>query len=122
MVSGARWLLMGSSAMLAHASSVCGAPRSWLFQVIVSDRIRCSLAPLHRRTGSSTEARTLCGNDNLLGLSYVVIIVGATLMGLDRRLEPLRHDPTVAAISAMLTMLPVIALPFIRPSGGPVQF
>ena len=120
-----------------------------------------------------------------IGISYVVIIVGATLMGLDRRLElasmslgashlrtatriilplvmpgiaaagvfafinsfdevvvtsfiaslrietlPLKIwedvqyaiDPTVAAISAMLIMLPVVALPFIRRRGGPIRF
>jgi putative spermidine/putrescine transport system permease protein len=120
-----------------------------------------------------------------IGISYVVIIVGATLMGLDRRLElvsmslgashlrtairvilplimpgivaagifafinsfdevvvtsfiaslrietlPLKIwediqfaiDPTVAAISAMLIALPVIALPFVRRRGGPIQF
>jgi putative spermidine/putrescine transport system permease protein len=120
-----------------------------------------------------------------LGISYVVIIVGATLMGLDRRLElasmslgashfrttmrvivplimpgivaagifafinsfdevvvtsflaslrietlPLKIwediryaiDPTVAAISAMLIMLPLVALPFVRRRGGPIQF
>jgi putative spermidine/putrescine transport system permease protein len=120
-----------------------------------------------------------------IGISYVVIIVGATLMGLDRRLElasmslgashlrtatrvvlplimpgivaagvfafinsfdevvvtsfiaglrvetlPLKIwediqfaiDPTVAAISAMLIMLPLIALPFVRRRGGPIQF
>jgi len=120
-----------------------------------------------------------------LGISYVVIIVGATLMGLDRRLElasmslgashlrtatrvvlplimpglvaaaifafinsfdevvvtsfiaslrietlPLKIwediqyaiDPTVAAISAMLIMIPIIAIPFVRRRGGPIQF
>jgi putative spermidine/putrescine transport system permease protein len=120
-----------------------------------------------------------------LGVSYVVIIVGATLMGLDRRLElasmslgashprtaarivlplimpglvasgifafinsfdevvvtsfvaalrietlPLKIwediqyaiDPTVAAISAMMIMIPVIALPFVRRRVGPIQF
>ena len=120
-----------------------------------------------------------------IGISYVVIIVGATLMGLDRRLElasmslgashlrtatrvvlplimpgivaagifafinsfdevvvtsfiaslrietlPLKIwediqfaiDPTVAAISAMLIVLPLIALPFVRRRGGPVRF
>jgi putative spermidine/putrescine transport system permease protein len=119
-----------------------------------------------------------------LGVSYVVIIVGATLMRLDRRLElasmslgashprttmqvvlplimpglvaagffaflnsfdevvvtsfvaalrvetlPLKIwediryaiDPTIAAISAMLIMIPVIALPFVRRRGGPIQ-
>jgi putative spermidine/putrescine transport system permease protein len=121
----------------------------------------------------------------VLGISYVVIIVAATLMGLDRTLElasislgashprtaarivlplimpglvaagifafinsfdevvvtsfiaslrietlPLKIwediryaiDPTVAAISAMLIMIPVIALPFVRRRGGPIQF
>jgi putative spermidine/putrescine transport system permease protein len=120
-----------------------------------------------------------------IGISYVVIIVGATLMGLDRRLElasmslgashlrtatrvilpliipgivaagifafinsfdevvvtsfiaslrietlPLKIwediqfaiDPTVAAISAMLIMIPVVAMPFIRRRGGPIRF
>lgn len=117
------------------------------------------------------------------GIPYVVIIVGATLMGLNRRLElasmslgashprtamrivlplimpgliaggifafissfdevvvtsfiaslrietlPLKIwegiryaiDPTVAAISAMLITIPVIALPFVRRRGGPI--
>jgi putative spermidine/putrescine transport system permease protein len=31
-------------------------------------------------------------------------------------------DPTVAAISAMLIMIPVVAVPFIRRRGGPIQF
>ena len=120
-----------------------------------------------------------------IGLSYVVIIVSATLIGLDRRLElasmslgashlrtatrvilplimpgivaagvfafinsfdelvvtsflaslrietlPLKIwediryaiDPTVAAISAMLIMVPVFALPFVRRRGGPIHF
>jgi putative spermidine/putrescine transport system permease protein len=120
-----------------------------------------------------------------VSLSYVVIILGATLMGLDRRLElasmslgashlrtarrvilplimpgiiaagifafissfdevvvtsfiaslrietlPLKIwediryaiDPTVAAISAMLIMILLIVLPFIRRRGGPIRF
>ena len=120
-----------------------------------------------------------------LGISYVVIIVGATLTGLDRRLElasmslgashlrtaaqivlplilpgliaaglfafinsfdevvvtsfiaslrietlPLKIwediryaiDPTVAAISAMLIMIPVVTLPFVRRRGKPIWF
>jgi len=31
-------------------------------------------------------------------------------------------DPTVAAISAMLITLPVLALPFVRRRGGPIRF
>lgn len=31
-------------------------------------------------------------------------------------------DPTVAAISAMMIMIPVIALPFVRRRVGPIQF
>jgi putative spermidine/putrescine transport system permease protein len=118
-------------------------------------------------------------------ISYVVIIVSATLVGFDRRLEfasmslgathfqtarkvivplimpgiiaagvfaflhsfdevvvtsfvsslriktlPLKIwddirysiDPTVAAISAMLILVPLVALPFVRRRGGPIQF
>jgi len=31
-------------------------------------------------------------------------------------------DPTVAAISAMLILVPLVALPFVRRRGGPIQF
>jgi putative spermidine/putrescine transport system permease protein len=36
--------------------------------------------------------------------------------------EDIRYaiDPTVAAISAMLITIPVIALPFVRRRGGPI--
>ncbi len=67
---------MGSSAMLADATNVCGAPRSWPFRVIVNDRIRCSFAPFYRLTGPS---------------------VGSDGQGVTGRIEELRRERAQAA-------------------------
>ena len=88
--------MMGSSAMLAHASNVCGALRSWLFQVIVSDRIRCSLAPFHRSNGSLAEARSLCGNDDLY-LRVVAVTLARRGHALKLRKSPLGIDVDMGA-------------------------